>query len=98
MKRVCINKSTGILIEMQAGGDDRPDLMEMRLNTLLQNAISQGYKPEEVIVRWAEENEEFPTCTIEEEIAQATEKIIQEEMQDIVREMAITRLQKDGIL
>jgi len=39
MNRVCLTKG-GKLIEVQGGGDDRPDLMEMRLNTLKQNAIN----------------------------------------------------------
>lgn len=52
MDRVCIKISTGELIEFQSGGDDRPDLMEMRLNTLLRNAINAGHKEEDIEVKW----------------------------------------------
>ena len=38
--RVCIEKSTGKLIESQSGGDDVPELMELRGNTLKQNALN----------------------------------------------------------
>jgi len=37
---------------MQEGGDDRPDLMESRLNTLKQNAINAGYTEDEIEVKW----------------------------------------------
>ena len=57
MDRVCIKRSNGKLISMQGGGDDRPDLMEMRLNTLLINAINEGYLEEEVEVKWVTEAE-----------------------------------------
>jgi hypothetical protein len=57
MNRVCVHKVTGKLIEMQAGGDDREDLMEMRLNTLKQNATNAGYAEEDVEVRWATQEE-----------------------------------------
>lgn len=56
MNRVCLTKS-GKLIEMQSGGDDRPDLMEMRLNTLKQNAISEGYKEDDIEVKWVTDSE-----------------------------------------
>ena len=56
MNRVCLTKD-GKLIEMQGGGDDRPDLMEMRLNTLKQNALNAGYKEDEIDVRWVTDDE-----------------------------------------
>ena len=51
MNRICLTKD-GKLIEMQSGGDDREDLMEMRLNTLKQNAINAGYKEDDIEVKW----------------------------------------------
>lgn len=57
MDRVCINKITGKLIEMQAGGDDNPDLMKMRLDTLRKNALNAGYEEENIEVRWVTEEE-----------------------------------------
>jgi len=56
MVRVCLT-SKGKLIEMQRGGDDRPDLMEMRLNTLKQNALNAGYKEDEIEVKWVTDEE-----------------------------------------
>ncbi len=57
MNRVCIEKESGQLIEMQSGGDDRPDLMEMRLNTLKQNAINAGYAEDRIEVKWVTDEE-----------------------------------------
>jgi hypothetical protein len=56
MNRVCLAKD-GKLIEMQSGGDDRPDLMETHLNTLKQNAINAGYKEEDIEVKWVTDEE-----------------------------------------
>ena len=56
MNRVCLTK-TGKLIEMQSGGDDREDLMEMRLNTLKQNALNAGYTEDEIEVKWVMDEE-----------------------------------------
>jgi len=56
MNRVCVTKN-GKLIEMQGGGDDREDLMEMRLGTLKQNAINAGYAEDEIDVKWVTDEE-----------------------------------------
>jgi hypothetical protein len=56
MNRVCLKKD-GKLIEMQSGGDDHPDLMETRLNTLKQNALNAGYKEEDIEVKWVTDEE-----------------------------------------
>ena len=56
MNRICLTK-TGKLIEMQSGGDDRPDLMEMRLNTLKHNAINAGYAEDDIDVKWITDSE-----------------------------------------
>lgn len=98
MDRVCINRSTGVLIEMQSGGDDIPELMDGRLNTLLQNAINCGYKAEEVEVKWVEDASPIPTMTHEEEINMAVEAIIKQEMEEILREQAVARLIDMGVL
>jgi hypothetical protein len=57
MNRVCLTKE-GKLIEMQGGGDDNPDLMEMRLDTLKQNALNNGYTLDQIDVKWVT-NEEW---------------------------------------
>jgi len=53
---------------MQGGGDDRPGLMESRLNTLKQNAINAGYQESDIEVRWvtAEEYKALTAPTVEE--------------------------------
>ena len=51
MNRICLTKN-GQLIEMQSGGDDIPELIETRLNTLKQNAINGGYKEDQITVQW----------------------------------------------
>jgi len=56
MNRVCLTKD-GKLIEMQSGGDDNPELMDMRLNTLKQNALNGGYKEDEIDVKWVSDDE-----------------------------------------
>ncbi|MDP1575945.1 MAG: FAD-dependent oxidoreductase, partial [Cypionkella sp.] len=38
-------------------GDDKPDLMEMRLDTLKQNALNAGYKEDEIEVKWVTDEE-----------------------------------------
>ena len=79
MNRVCIYKATGKLIEMQQGGDDREDLKEMRLNTLLQNALNAGHKEEDIEVKWVtpEEYAALRAPTAEEIQAQTKERAIQ---------------------
>lgn len=55
--RVCIEKSTGKLIESQSGGDDIPELMEARLDTLKQNALNAGYAEEDIEVKFVTDEE-----------------------------------------
>jgi len=50
--RVAINKLTGKLIESQSGGDDIPELMEARLDTLKQNALNAGYAEADIEVKF----------------------------------------------
>ena len=98
--RVCINKNTGKLIEMQGGGDDREDLMEMRLNTLKQNALNAGYKEDEIDVKWVTDEEwagimaDLNKPTPEQIAEQEKETLIQAKM----REQAITALKFEGKL
>jgi len=56
MNRVCLTK-TGKLIEMQSGGDDNPDLMDLRLDTLKQNAINSGHAEADIEVKWVTDDE-----------------------------------------
>ena len=57
MNRICLNKITNKILEMQGGGDDREDLMEMRLNTLKQNALNAGYLETDIEVKWVTDAE-----------------------------------------
>lgn len=50
--RVCINKATGTLIESQSGGST-----QAHLDTLLNNAISAGFKAEDIEVKFCTEQE-----------------------------------------
>ena len=50
--RVCIDKKTGKLIEAQSGGDKQE-----HLNTLINNAILQGYKAGDVEAKFVEDSE-----------------------------------------
>jgi hypothetical protein len=99
MNRVCLTKD-GKLIEMQGGGDDRSDLMEMRLNTLKQNALNAGYKEDEIEVKWVTDEEwaaiqaDLNKPTPEQIEKAATEALIQSK----IREQAITALKIEGKL
>ena len=57
MNRLCIHKATKKIIEMQSGGDDRPDLMESRLNTLKLNALNARYNEADIEVKWVTDAE-----------------------------------------
>ncbi len=86
---------------MQSGGDDIPELMEMRLNTLLQNALNAGYKEDEIEVKWVTKEEwevikeaNKPILTKE----QFDEILIKAEMDRILRTQAITNLKLRGLV
>lgn len=60
MNRICIEKSTGKLIEMQSGGYDDEKLRDARLDTLKQNALNAGYKEADIEVKWISDEELQP--------------------------------------
>jgi cobalamin biosynthesis protein CbiD len=93
MNRVCINKTTGELIEMQSGGwTENKELAEARLNTLKQNAVNAGYAEKDIEVKWATPDEtEAAKPKVEPD---ETEALIRQEM----RGMAIGRLKAKGVL
>ena len=101
MNRVCLTKD-GKLIEMQGGGDDRPDLMKMRLNTLKQNALNAGYKEDEIEVKWVTDGEYLviqeaskPEPT-EEQLYEAAIKVKAKEIMDAeYRAKAIIELEAE---
>jgi len=88
------------ILEMQGGGDDRPDLMEMRLNTLKQNALNAGYKEADIEVKWVTDAEwavmqaELNKPTLEQIAGKEKESLIQAKM----RELAINALKIEGKL
>lgn len=93
--RVCINKSTGKLIESQSGGDK-----QKHLNTLLQNAFNVGYKESDIDVKFVTEAEyqtilDLTTVPTDEEII---EKEQEDKIFNKIRSMAIEGLKKEGEL
>lgn len=100
MYRVCLTKE-GKLIEMQSGGrSEDKELETMRLNTLKINAINQGYKENEIEVKWVDEVEwqaiqaELNKPTPEQVTERKRETLIQAK----IREQAIAGLVKEGKL
>jgi hypothetical protein len=85
---------------MQGGGDDNPDLMEMRLDTLRQNALNSGYKEDEIEVKWITDEE---WAVIRAELIKPTPEQISEQekealIQAKIREQAIATLITEGKL
>ena len=79
MDRVCIDKTTGKLIEMQSGGEsDDAALTATRLDTLRQNAINAGYQESDIEVKWvtAEEYAALTAPTPDEIQAQMKQQAI----------------------
>jgi len=78
MDRVCIDKTTGKLIEMQSGGYDDAALTATRLDTLRQNAINAGYQESDIEVKWvtAEEYAALMAPTADEIQAQMKQQAI----------------------
>jgi len=90
--RVCIDKKTGKLIEAQSGGDKQE-----HLNTLINNAILQGYKAGDVEAKFVEDSE-FKTL-----LDEATQEKIEADpieilIQTKLREIAISALKTEGKL
>lgn len=99
MHRICLRKSDGRLIEMQSGGDDNPAMMDARLDTLRQNAISAGYKEDEIDVKWIDEAEWRQIQSADEARwhdpqKEAAEAMIKAKM----RELAVKALEAEGKL
>jgi hypothetical protein len=65
MYRICTEIKTGKRIELQGGGDSHSalkdkaldDYRKMNLDTLKKNAINQGYKEEEIEVKFITDEE-----------------------------------------
>jgi hypothetical protein len=91
--RICIEKSTGKLIESQSGGNDIPELMEARLNTLKQNAINAGHLEADIEVRFVTD-EEYAIAIAEDpnEIARIAEQEAKEAAQIIKAQAYIDNL------
>jgi cobalamin biosynthesis protein CbiD len=93
MNRICINKKTGELIEMQSGGwTENKELADARLNTLKQNALNAGYAEKDIEVKWATPEEtEAAKPKVEPD---QTEALIRQE----IRQLAIDSLKSKGKL
>ena len=100
MNRVCIEKATGKLIEMQSGGYEDEKLRDARLDTLKQNALNSGYKEKDIEVKWVSNEELQPLMvalnqpTPEQIAAKEKEALIQAK----IREMAEAELIAEGKL
>ena len=58
MNRISIQKSTGKIIEMQSGGDTEDTVLaNARLETLKQNAITNGFVESDIEVKWISEQD-----------------------------------------
>ena len=87
--RVCINKSTGKLIESQSGGST-----QKHLDTLLQNAINAGHKKEDVEVKFVTD-EEFELLIEATKLPPTEEQLYEEKIQEKIREIAIRELEEE---
>jgi hypothetical protein len=91
--RVSINKLTRKIIESQSGGDDIPELMEARLNTLKQNAINAGYLESDIEVKFVTD-EEYAIAKAEDptEIARIAEQEARQAVQLLKAQAYIDKL------
>jgi hypothetical protein len=103
--RVSIVKATGKLIESQSGGKTHPTIddsayAQANLDVLTQNAIEQGYKVEDIEVKfisdaeWVIINNALNTPTAEQLSLAQKEDLIKEKM----RQQAIDALIAEGEL
>ena len=116
--RVCLEKSTGKLIDSQSGGkverlpknkevSDKEyagylagcDALEAnRLNTLLQNAINQGYKEADIEVKFVTDAEFQIIMDAIPKPEKTSEQLNEEKIQAKIRELAIQSLKASGEL
>ena len=100
MNRVCIEKATGKVVEMQSGGYEDEKIRDARLDTLRKNALNAGHKEEDIEVKWVSDEELQPLMAAlnqpapEEIAAQEKEALIQAK----IREMAEAALIAEGKL
>jgi len=103
--RVCIEKSTGKLIEAQSGGETHPDpkiddkdYADMNLETLRQNAINLGYNLKNIEIKFVT-NIEYQTILDSQTVPEPTQDQINEnKIKAKMRELAIVNLKADGEL
>lgn len=99
--RVCINKTTGKLIEAQSGGKTHPNVNNeeyalANLEVLRQNAINAGYKKEDIEVKFVTD-EEFEAIP-RPEVIKTEEQLNEEKINKKTRELAIKELIAEGKL
>lgn len=103
--RVCIEKSTGKLIDSQSGGEthlnpkiDDKEYALINLETLRQNAINAGYKEADIEVKYITDGE-FQVITDAIPKPESTEEQFNEtKIQAKIRELVIKSLIADGEL
>jgi len=72
MYRVCYEKATGRIIEMQSGGDT-----ETHLQTLIDNAVRVGYTPADIACEFMDE-QQYANAQLADPYLQAEKKIIRD--------------------
>lgn len=101
MYRICLEKETGKIVEIQSGGYIPPkgipekEYRENNLQTLVKNAKNVGYKESDIIVRFITP-EEYKTIfdQIEEKNNSSIEKLLDDKINLKIREMAMLEVYK----
>ncbi len=100
--RICIEKSTGKLIESQSGGRTHPTpevddkkYAQANLDVLIQNAVNAGYTEEDVEVKFVSD-EEFQAIMDAIPLPEPNEEEIYEaKIQSKIREIAIREIEAE---
>lgn len=97
MDRVCVLKSTGDVIEFQSGGYVEGDkgLSDIRLSVLKDNALKNGYKEDQIEVKWITQEQ---SAVVLGAINTSEDATINSIISDKIRQIAVTALISEGIL
>ena len=103
--RICIEKSTGKLLEAQGSGETHPnpkidnkEYAQMNLETLKQNAINAGYKEEDIEVKFVTDAEYQVIMEAIPAPEKTLEQLNEAKIQAKIRELAIQSLKANGKL
>ena len=102
MNRVCLLKDTGDVIEYQKGGYVEGDekISSLRLSTLYDNAIKQGYTENQIEVKWVTDDQLH--ILMNDTYAPTKDEIENRKIEEMIslkiREQALSALKEDGKL